>query len=654
MTRESSHAIGPQPRTRKLRWGMVLAGLCVLAACLATRYYRGCDPAQAQAPARSPARTAVAPTAATAPRTTASRPVAAAAAPASSELKTVAVVNGEEITRDELARECLKHYGKSVLERLVNKYLIMEECKRQNITVTQEEVNAEIERMATRFKLPVEEWLKMLKQERGISPTQYAADIIWPTLALRKLAGEQLEITPEELAEQFEAQYGAAVKARMIVCNDAASAEKIRAAALAKPESFGDLARKHSKDVPSASLSGLIQPIRRHVGMKEIEDAAFALKEGEISPVVKVADQYVLLRCEGHLPAANVVLEKVKLHIQENLRDSKMRRVAFEIFRKLQQQAKVVNVMNDPVQSRQMPGVAAVINGQQVPIHELAELCVQRHGEEVLEGTINHKLLEQACKRAKITVTEADVDEEIARAALSMLPAKADGSADVEKWLAMVTEEQGVSVEVYRSDAVWPSVALKKLVDSKVEVTDEDLKRGFEANYGPRVRCRAIVMNNLRRAQQVWDMARSNPTDDYFGDLAEQYSIEASSAALRGEVPPIQKHGGQPVLEKEAFGMKKGEVSSIIQVGPERYVILLCEGQTEPVKVEFAAVREEIVSDIREKKLRLAMADYFQTLQENATIDNYVANTSQTPKKALERSASPAALRPVPGVTTKR
>jgi hypothetical protein len=329
-----------------------------------------------------------------------------------------------------------------------------------------------------------------------------------------------------------------------------------------------------------------------------------------------------------------------------------MRTAAHDVFSQLQQEAKIQNVFNDPVLSKQMPGVAATINGNPIQVRELAELCVQRHGEEVLEGTINRRLLEQACKRQNLTIGEADLDQEILRAASAMLPAK-DGKPDIEKWMSMATEEQGISVEVYRNDSVWPSVALKKLVGANVQISEDDLKKGFEANFGPRVRCRAVVLNNLRRAQQVWDMARSNPTEEYFGDLAQQYSIEASSASLRGEVPPIQKHGGQPVLEKEAFALKKGELSSIIQVGPERYVIMLCEGQTEPVKVEFASVRSDIYADIHEKKLRLAMADYFQQLQDNATIDNYLAGTSQSPKKAAEKTTDQASLRAGSGPATR-
>ena len=58
--------------------------------------------------------------------------------------------------------------------------------------------------MAKRFGLPVDQWLKLLKQERNIDVEQYASDIIWPTLALRRLAGQRLTISRDELEQYFE------------------------------------------------------------------------------------------------------------------------------------------------------------------------------------------------------------------------------------------------------------------------------------------------------------------------------------------------------------------------------------------------------------------------------------------------------------------
>ncbi len=661
MSRDNTQEASPQPRKRKLTAGMVLGGLAVVAVCLVARHFLLAPSANADPPsrfvrtaasrsgARGRARTSSAAAPRTAMRSTASssQPAAARTSADSSQLKIVATVNGENVTRSDLAAECLRHYGAEVLETLVNRYLIQQECRRRNIEVTAEEVNAEIERMAERFKLPVDQWLELLQKERGLSPDQYASEVVWPMLALRKLAGPKLEVTRQELREHFESQYGEAVKARMIVCDDRATADSVRAAAAADPSKFGELAKDRSLHAPSASLNGMVQPIRKHVGPEEIEQAAFAMRDGEVSEVIPVNGQFVILKREGLQPAVRVAFEQVKMGMIEVIRDKKMRRVANEVFRQLQEQAQVENVFNDPAKSREMPGVAAVCNGHKIPVRELAELCIERHGTDVLEGIINRRLLEQAIESRNLTVTEEDLDREIARAASQMLPAKDDGSPDVDKWLQMVTEQQNISVELYRHDAVWPSVALKKLVGERIEVTDEELQKGYEANFGPRVRCLAIVLDDLRRAQKVWEMARSHQGPDgridkeFFGDLAAQYSTDPRGKALRGEVPPIQKHGGQPKLEEEAFSLKPGELSPIIHLaGGGRYVILLCEGQTHPLHVDFASVRDELHADIHEKKLRVAMADYFEELQDGAAIDNYLAARVQLPDKAQTRPAA--------------
>ena len=561
-----------------------------------------------------------------------------------SVLKVVARVNGEDVTRNELAEECLLHYGEDVLERMTKKLLIIQECKARKIQVTQEEVNAEIHRMATRFKLPVDQWMKMLKEERGINPTQYSNDIIYPTLALRKIAQGQLTVTEEELKIEYEKFYGPSVKARMIACKSPEKAKQLLAMVKANPNEFGNIAKNESEDVSSASVNGMVNPIRRHLGYKEIEDAAFAMQPGDISEIISVAGQYVILKCEGHLAGQNIDMNDAKPLLMESINESKLRAAAGQLFDDLKKNAKVVNVFNDPVKRQEHPGVAAFINNLPVSLRELAEMCIDRHGEEVLDGTISRRLIEQECKRKQIEVTDEEIDAEIANAAETMLELLPDGSPNVQKWLDTVTKQQGVTVEVYRRDAVWPSIALRKLVGSSVTITEEDIQKGFEANFGERVRCLAIVLDNHRRATEVWGLARNNPTREYFGELAEKYSVEAGSRALRGEVPPIQKHGRQPVLEKVAFAMKPGELSSIVQVG-QNFVILLCEGRTKPEAVDLADVRDDIYKHVHEEKLNHAVGNYFQQLRDRATIDNFITGTTQSPKQGPVRP-QPAA-RPV-------
>ncbi len=151
-------------------------------------------------------------------------------------------------------------------------------------------------------------------------------------------------------------------------------------------------------------------------------------------------------------------------------------------------------------------------------------------------------------------------------------------------------------------------------------------------------------MSSQRRAQQVWEMARKNLTLENFGELAAKYSIESGSRVLKGEVPPIRKYGGQPLLEDEAFSLKPGEISGVIQVD-DKYVILFCEGYTKPVEVEPAAVRDLIYADIREKKQRLAMAEYFEHLQESATVNNFLEPDSSHARRRQTPAGKTTALR---------
>ena len=292
-----------------------------------------------------------------------------------------------------------------------------------------------------------------------------------------------------------------------------------------------------------------------------------------------------------------------------------------------------------------MPGVAALVNGEPITIRELAEQCIERHSEVVLEGTVNRRLIEQACKKANLVVSGREMDEEIARAAESSLPPKKDGSPDVEGWLKAVTQKQGISVDLYRRDSVWPSVALRKMVIGRVEVT--------QAGSAKRVRGElraAHAMPGDRAGKcppgaEGVGVGAAEPHRRGLRQTCHGILYRGQQPGVQGEVPPIKKNGGQPTLEKEAFALKPGELSGIIQAG-DKFVILYCEGQTDPVKIDFGSVRDLLFADIHEKKLRLAMAQRFEQLQDEASVDNLLAGTSRSPNRAMGVRMPPGVPQP--------
>jgi parvulin-like peptidyl-prolyl isomerase len=560
------------------------------------------------------------------------------ALPPEQTIDVVAIVNGQQITRQQLAQQCVRRFGEGVLESLINKHLILNECQRIGITITEQDVNDELKRRADKFGMSVDRYIGVIQAERNISPDRLKNDIIWIELALRRLAADQIEVTQQELAERMEFEFGPRVQVRAIALRTRAEAEEILAHLRQHPEDFERMAKDRSVDPHSAAVRGLLPPIRRHMGEPQMEAAAFALAEGQISDVLDMEGQFIILRCEHQYPGVDLAPDQISLaeqHALEELREAKLGNAATELFKRLQANCQLQNVWNDPELRQQMPGVAATVNGQPVTMRQLYEECIARFGLEVLEVEINRAILTQRLAEQNLTVTQEEIQEEIARAARDFGVVNADGSANMEAWLAKVAGGNQDNIDVYVEDEVWPSVAMAKLVASSVQVTDEDMQKGFQSNYGERVECRAIVSSDHRTAQKIWEMAAANPTEEYFGQLAHQYSVEPGSQANYGQVPPIQQHGGRPLLEAEAFRLKPGELSSIVNVG-EHFIILFCQGRTTPVVTDFDAVKDELYKHIHEKKLRIAMAEGFEQILKAAQIDNFLAGTSQPGSRAVD------------------
>ncbi len=551
----------------------------------------------------------------------------------------VAVVNADPITRKTLSDQAVQRYGTEVIDNMINRHLILQACQHNGIEVTKQEVTDEIRRLSAKFGLSMDAYLKLLHDERGIDPNQYSREIIWPMLALRRLVADKVEVTQEEFNRAFVAQFGEAAKCRLIMSDNRGKIDKLVAQAKADPNQFANLAKQFSEDEASASVGGLIPPIRRYSGDSRLEEAAFTLQEGQVSDVLQLGDQWIVLQAVRRIPASTPspqALPSIKEQINDRIRDEKMRSASTELFSKLQQEANVVKVLGNAELEQQYPGAGAIINGEQITIAVVGEECIKRHGEDVLEGEINRKLLSQALRKAGKQVTDADLNDEISRAAVSYGIVRSDGTPDVDAWMEQVLSTGDVTKDVYMADSVWPSVALTKLVEDQLQMTDEDMQEGFEAAYGPRVEVLACVLSDQRSAQKIWEMARDNPTEDFFGRLAEQYSVEPVSSSNMGKVPPIRKHGGQPAVEKEAFSLKPGQLSGIVATGG-KYIIMRCQGFTEPVVRDPAAVKGELARDLSEKKLRKLMSKKIEELRTTSEIDNFLAATKSVPKVADAR-----------------
>jgi len=88
----------------------------------------------------------------------------------------VATVNGQPISRLTLIREMEKSSGKQVLEGLIGRTLILQEAKKQNASISQEEIDQEMEKIEENLKSQGQD-LNQLLSFQGIAKTELEEQI---------------------------------------------------------------------------------------------------------------------------------------------------------------------------------------------------------------------------------------------------------------------------------------------------------------------------------------------------------------------------------------------------------------------------------------------------------------------------------------------
>lgn len=211
----------------------------------------------------------------------------------------VAIVNGENITNADYKRvfdqvkaqiESNPQYTKdiwnqdyqgkkfldvikeNVLNNLIAEKLLVQEAIKNNITVTDKEIEEEYQKEQQISKDITKEDVKNYLLINKLFD-QYTKDL--------KLTEEELKKYYEENKNQFEV-----VKASHILVQDEKTAEDIYNR-LMKGEDFATLAKEYSIDTATKDQGGDLGEFPHGVMVPEFDEAVFSLKKGEISKPVK-------------------------------------------------------------------------------------------------------------------------------------------------------------------------------------------------------------------------------------------------------------------------------------------------------------------------------------------------------------------------------
>jgi len=192
------------------------------------------------------------------------------------------------------------------------------------------------------FKITPEQVRKYYEDNQKEFSVPEQVKVEYLVLSEAALAATQ-EVSEEEVRKTFEANQsrymqGEERKARhiLLTVDAGASAEdrkavKAKAEALQKkvkadPSKFAELAKANSDDPGSKDNGGDLGFFGRGTMVKPFEEAAFALKKGEVSPVVETDFGYHIIQVEDVRGGQGKTLEEARAEITDDLKKQAARR----------------------------------------------------------------------------------------------------------------------------------------------------------------------------------------------------------------------------------------------------------------------------------------------------------------------------------------
>jgi peptidyl-prolyl cis-trans isomerase C len=163
---------------------------------------------------------------------------------------------------------------------------------------------------------------------------------------------------------------------------------------------------------------------------------------------------------------------------------------------------------------------------------------------------------------------------------------------------------------------------LKKKITADTKITDEDLKKYYEANKesfkkDKEINTRHILLKSDEEAKQV--LAKLQKGED-FAELAKKYSIDPQAAQSGGELGYHPKGTLMPEYEEAASKLTKvGQISGIVRTKYGFHIIKL-EGTRPAAYVPFDEVKEFMKQKIGQEKQTELLDKYVNDLKKDAKI----------------------------------
>lgn len=390
---------------------------------------------------------------------------------------------------------------------------------------------------------------------------------------VKKHVDKQAEPSEEELKKYYQENKDKFVIPQSVLIQHLVTQSMQRAQgllrALNQGASFEDLARQKSicrcwkqGGKHEWLMKGRMEP--------ELEKAAFSLKAGKLSGIIKTGKKYQIIKVLDTRDQKEIPFEEAKNSIRSGLFRQKKNKLVQDFYQK----AKVTFYP---------PGE-----------HLLATI-----GEENISEEILTPIMSKVSENEKAGLREKWAHYLVETRVFSREAGKADLERDPE-----------VAAEIQRkTDHILASAFQKSSIIDKVKISDQDVDSFYQSHLEEftiplKLRVKSIVVKTQAEAETVLKELKEGAS---FGALALKKSIHPS-ASKAGEIGWFGKGEKDPDLEKAALALKTGEISGVIKTKAGYEIIQLVDkkgGDVRPFDMVKQAIKMKLtMRRIEEEKQR--------------------------------------------------
>ncbi|MDZ7337540.1 MAG: peptidylprolyl isomerase [candidate division KSB1 bacterium] len=403
-----------------------------------------------------------------------------------------------------------------------------------------------------------------------------------------------------------------------------------------KGESFFDVAKNYSQDHMSSTKGGDLGFIRWGEGGYDdaFFQAAFSLKEGELSTPIRTQRGYHILRVEGKQVSGLGEYEQAKDRIKDQLLKTKQAQLEKEYYRFAEELERRYKVQYDSTAMAAL--VAKLARGRSdTTTASPVDQDVERDQFHVLTQA-DHTIA--LARYVGGSVTVGDIVNMLRRYPVRRQP-RLTAVEVVKDWTSRLLWRQ-LAIREARREKFHSTPEMKRtrqqllersmlqritddMVRKRMNLTEDSYKAYFEAHRDAyknpaRAKVQEIFLSDRKQAEQLLRRIRAGES---FSRLARQYTERTSVRNQDGVLGYIsaRQYGN---VGKTALEMAVGQVSDVIPMGPKFSIIKVLDREEESFKTYEQALYD-VQRDLRRQEEERLKSEWLEGLRKRFRVTIY-------------------------------